>query len=32
VIFVFLVIGALATFFLLQEKWAPRLPEASATA
>jgi len=32
VIFVFLVIGALATFFLLQEKWAPRLPEASAAA
>jgi len=26
VIFVVLVIGALTTFFLLQEKWAPRLP------
>ena len=26
VIFVFLVIGALTTFFLLQEKWAPRMP------
>jgi MFS family permease len=32
VIFVFLVIGALTTFFLLQEKWAPKLPEAPATA
>ena len=30
VIFVFLVIGALTTFFLLQEKWAPKLPEAPA--
>ena len=27
VIFVFLVIGALTTFFLLKEKWAPKLPE-----
>jgi len=32
VIFVFLVIGALTTFFLLQEKWAPKLPEAPAAA
>jgi len=32
VIFVFLIIGALATHFLLQEKWAPRLPEVSAAA
>ena len=31
VIFVFLVIGALTTFFLLQEKWAPRLPDEPAT-
>jgi MFS family permease len=27
VIFVFLIIGAFTTFFLLQEKWAPKLPE-----
>jgi MFS family permease len=27
VIFVFLIIGALTTFFLLREKWAPKLPE-----
>jgi ACS family D-galactonate transporter-like MFS transporter len=33
VIFVFLVIGALTTFFLLQERWAPKMPgEAGATA
>jgi MFS transporter, ACS family, D-galactonate transporter len=32
VIFVFLIIGALTTFFLLQEKWAPRLPEVPAAA
>ena len=31
VIFVFLVIGALTTFFLLQEKWAPKLPQQPAT-
>jgi ACS family D-galactonate transporter-like MFS transporter len=31
VIFVFLVIGALTTFFLLQEKWAPKLPEVKAS-
>lgn len=28
VIFVFLVIGAVTTLFLLREKWAPRLPDA----
>ena len=27
VIFVFLIIGALTTLFMLKEKWAPRLPE-----
>ena len=27
VIFVFLIIGAFTTFFLLQEKWSPKLPE-----
>ena len=32
VIFVFLIIGALTTFFLLQERWAPKLPEVAAAA
>lgn len=32
VIFVFLVIGALTTFFLLQEKWAPKMPATIAEA
>jgi hypothetical protein len=29
-IFVFLIIGALATMILLQEKWAPKLPDEAA--
>jgi MFS-type transporter involved in bile tolerance (Atg22 family) len=29
-IFVFLVIGALAVIVMLQPKWAPRMPEAGA--